>query len=147
MVTTDVLFFFAYKELKKHNKPIVVSCPSGNFGNICAGIMAKRLGLPITHFVASTNVNDTVPRFLSEGNYKPNLTIATLSNAMDVSNPSNFIRIQELYHHDLEEFKKDFSAYSFTDEETKSAMKTIYKQKHYITEPHGAIGYLGLKKN
>ncbi len=139
-------FFFAYAALKKQDKPIIVSCPSGNFGNICAGIMAKRLGLPLTHFVASTNVNDTVPRFMSDGNFNPNPTIATISNAMDVSNPSNFVRIQELYHHDLEQFKKDFSAYSFTDEETKIALQNIYESHQYIAEPHGVIGYLGLKK-
>lgn len=138
--------FFAYQQLKKQNKPIILSCPSGNFGNICAGIMAKRLGLPIAHFVASTNVNDTVPRFLEKGNYEPNQSIATISNAMDVGNPSNFIRIQELYHNDLSEFKKDFSSYSYTDAETEIVIKDIYDRTKYITEPHGAIGYLGLKK-
>ncbi|HMI07558.1 MAG TPA: pyridoxal-phosphate dependent enzyme, partial [Flavobacterium sp.] len=139
-------FFFAYKQLKSQNKPLVVSCPSGNFGNICAGIMAKRLGLPIQHFVASTNVNDAVPRFLENGNYDPKPSKATISNAMDVGNPSNFIRIQELYHHDLGEFEKDFSSFSFSDEETKMAIKAIYKESGYISEPHGAVGYLGLKK-
>lgn len=138
--------FFAYQHLKKHNKPIILSCPSGNFGNICAGIMAKRLGLPIAHFVASTNANDTVPRFLEKGNYDPKPSIATISNAMDVGNPSNFIRIQELYHHDLNEFEKDFSSYSYTDGETEAAMQDIYARTKYIAEPHGAIGYLGLKK-
>jgi threonine synthase len=138
--------FFAYKQLKKHHKPIILSCPSGNFGNICAGIMAKRLGLPIAHFVAATNANDTVPRFLEKGNYDPRPSIATISNAMDVGNPSNFIRIQELYHHDLNEFEKDFSSYSYTDGETKAAMKDIYSRTNYIAEPHGAVGYLGLKK-
>jgi len=138
--------FFAYKQLKKHHKPIILSCPSGNFGNICAGIMAKRLGLPIAHFVAATNANDTVPRFLEKGNYDPKPSIATISNAMDVGNPSNFIRIQELYHHDLNEFEKDFSSYSYTDGETEAAMQDIYARTQYITEPHGAIGYLGLKK-
>ena len=139
-------FFFAYKALKKLNKPIVLSCPSGNFGNICAGIIAKRLGLPIAHFVASTNANDTIPRFLLEGNYEPKQTIPTISNAMDVSNPSNFARIQELYNNDLNAFKKDFSSYSFTDEETLSAMQHVYKTTGYVAEPHGAVGYLGLKK-
>jgi threonine synthase len=138
--------FFAYQQLKKHNKPIILSCPSGNFGNICAGVMAKRLGLPIAHFVASTNANDTVPRFLEKGNYDPKPSVATISNAMDVGNPSNFIRIQELYHHDLNEFEKDFSSYSYTDAETEVAMKDIYSKTQYIAEPHGAIGYLGLKK-
>lgn len=139
-------FFFAYKALKSQNKPLVFSCPSGNFGNICAGIMAKKLGLPIEHFVASTNVNDTVPRFLENGKYDPKPSKATISNAMDVGNPSNFIRIQELYNNDLKAFEKDFSSYSYTDEETLEALKKIYNTDGYIAEPHGAVGYLGLKK-
>ncbi len=138
-------FFFAYKQLKSLNKSIVISCPSGNFGNICAGIMSKKLGLPIAHFVAATNANDTIPRFLTNGEYDPKPSIATISNAMDVGNPSNFIRIQELYNHDLAQFEKDFSSYTYTDEETKVAMNQIYKQNGYIAEPHGAVGYLGLK--
>ncbi|AWG23173.1 threonine synthase [Flavobacterium faecale] len=139
-------FFFAYKALKSQNKKLVFSCPSGNFGNICAGIIAKKMGLPIHHFVASTNVNDTVPRFLVDGEYDPNPSIATISNAMDVGNPSNFIRIQEMYQNDLAQFKKDFSSYSFSDAETTVAMQHIYKNNGYIAEPHGAVGYLGLKK-
>lgn len=139
-------FFFAYKELKKHNKPLIVSVPSGNFGNICAGILAKKLGLPIQHFVASTNENDTVPRFMTTGIYTPKASKATLSNAMDVGNPSNFIRIQELYQNDIEAFKNDFSSYHFSDEETVSSLKEIHKHYNYVAEPHGAVGYLGLKK-
>lgn len=139
-------FFFAYKQLKSLNKKMIFSCPSGNFGNICAGIMAKKLGLPIEHFVASTNVNDAVPRFLENGKYEPKASKATISNAMDVGNPSNFVRIQELYQNDLKEFKKDFSSYSYTDEETIVVMKAIYNNSGYIAEPHGAVGYLGLKK-
>lgn len=139
-------FFFAYKQLKKHNLSLIVSCPSGNFGNICAGIMAKKLGLPIAHFVASTNSNDTVPQFLLKGIYEAKPSVATISNAMDVGNPSNFVRIQELYNNDLNEFKKDFSSYSFTDLETIEAMQNIYNSAGYIAEPHGAVGYLGLKK-
>ncbi|HLA54798.1 MAG TPA: threonine synthase [Flavobacterium sp.] len=139
-------FFFAYKKLKSENKPLVFSCPSGNFGNICAGILAKKLGLPIAHFVASTNVNDTVPRFLESGNYDPKASKATISNAMDVGNPSNFIRIQEMYGNDLDAFKKDFSAYSFSDIETAAAMQKIFMKTAYMLEPHGAVGYLGLKE-
>ncbi len=138
--------FLAYQQLKKHHKPIILSCPSGNFGNICAGIMAKRLGLPISHFIAATNVNDTVPRFLTNGSYEPKASIATISNAMDVGNPSNFIRIQELYQNDLTEFHKDFSSYSFSDSETETTLKDLYTRTHYIAEPHGAVGYLGLQK-
>ncbi|HBK82949.1 MAG TPA: threonine synthase [Flavobacterium sp.] len=139
-------FFFAYKELKKYNKPLITSCPSGNFGNICAGIIGKKIGLPLSHFVASTNANDTVPRFLANGNYDPKPSIATISNAMDVGNPSNFVRIQEMYNHDLETFKSDFSSYAFSDDETKATIKAIYKTFGYVAEPHGAVGYLGLKK-
>ena len=139
-------FFFAYKELKKENKPLVISCPSGNFGNICAGILAKKLGLPIEHFVASTNINGTVPEFLKTGKYNPKPSKATISNAMDVGNPSNFIRIQELYGNDFSNFKNDFSSYSFSDDETKKAILEIYKNSKYIAEPHGAVGFLGLKK-
>ena len=139
-------FFFAYKQLKQSGKSLVVSCPSGNFGNICAGILAKKLGLPIEHFVASTNANDTVPRFLENGTYEPKPSKATISNAMDVGNPSNFVRIQEMYGNDLKAFEKDFSSFSFSDAETTDALKHIYEISGYIAEPHGAVGYLGLKK-
>jgi threonine synthase len=139
-------FFFAYKQLKKYKKPLVISCPSGNFGNICAEILAKKLGLPFAHFVASKNVNDTVPRFLLDGLYAPKPSKATVSNAMDVGNPSNFVRIQEMYGNDLNVFKNDFSSCSFSDEETIVALKHLYNTSGYSAEPHGAVGYLGLKK-
>jgi threonine synthase len=139
-------FFFAYKNLKKYGRPIIVSCPSGNFGNICAGIIAKKMGLPIQHFVAATNINDTVPEFLLAGKYIAKPSKSTISNAMDVGNPSNFVRIQEMYNNDLNEFKKDFSSYSFTDLETEISLKDVFSRTKYIAEPHGIIGYLGLKK-
>jgi len=140
-------FFFAYKELHKKHKDLIFSVPSGNFGNICAGIMAQKLGLPIKHFVASTNVNDTVPNYLVDGVYKPKPSKATISNAMDVGNPSNFIRIQELFNNDLEALKSAFSSYSFSDDETRATMKDIYSNSGYVADPHGAVGYLGLKKH
>ena len=139
-------FFFAYKQVSKHYKDIVFSVPSGNFGNICAGLLAQKLGLPVKHFVASTNINDTVPQYLLNGNYDPKPSKATISNAMDVGNPSNFIRIQELFHNNLSNLKKSFSSFSFSDDETKIMMKSIHDKFNYISEPHGAIGYLGLKK-
>lgn len=139
-------FFFAYKELHKQHKDIVFSVPSGNFGNICAGIMAQKIGLPVKHFIASTNVNDTVPNYLKDGVYKPKPSKATISNAMDVGNPSNFIRIQELFNNDLESLKNAFSSYSFSDDETKATMKEIYKNSGYVPDPHGAVGYLGLQE-
>lgn len=138
-------FLFAYKETKKLGKEIVFSVPSGNFGNICAGIVANKLGMPVKHFIASVNVNDTVVAYLKTGDYKPKASKATISNAMDVGNPSNFIRIQQLFENNFEDLKKDFSSISFTDEQTRAAMKEIKAGNGYIADPHGAVGYLGLK--
>ena len=139
-------YFIAYRALKSKNKKLVFSVPSGNFGNICAGIMGQQMGLPIDHFIASTNVNDAVPRFLETGTYDPMPTIQTISNAMDVGNPSNFIRIQKIFNNDIVKIKKILSGYRFTDQDTKKALKEIYDLKNYIADPHGAVGYLGLKK-
>jgi len=139
-------FFFAYKQLYKQHKDIVFSVPSGNFGNICAGIVAQKLGLPIKHFVAATNVNNTVPNYMENGKYNPKPSIATISNAMDVGNPSNFIRIQELFNNEFESLKSQFSSYSFSDKATRKIMKAIYENTGYVADPHGAIGYLGLQK-
>ncbi|MFT4833018.1 MAG: threonine synthase [Psychroserpens sp.] len=139
-------FLFAYKQAKYKGKEIVFSIPSGNFGNICAGVMAQKLGMPCNHFIASTNVNDIVPYFMKTGKYEPKPSIATISNAMDVGDPSNFIRIRHLYQDDFETISKNISSYSFTDEETKEAMLKIYHYCSYVADPHGAVGYLGLKK-
>ncbi|TPN88990.1 threonine synthase [Aquimarina algicola] len=140
-------FVFAYKQLKNNHKDLVFSVPSGNFGNICAGIVAHKLGLPVKHFIASTNSNDTVVRYLETSNYDPKPSKATISNAMDVGNPSNFVRIQKLFNDSFQELKNDFSAYSFDDDQTREGMKEIYNKTQYIADPHGAIGYLGLKKH
>ena len=139
-------FFIAYRKLKYLNKDLVFSIPSGNFGNICAGMMAQKMGLPIKHFIASTNVNDTVPSYLETGAYEPKPTIPTLSNAMDVSDPSNFIRIQKIFNNDIFKLKKKLSGYRYTDSETKKALKEIYEINGYVADPHGAIGYMGLKE-
>ena len=139
-------FFYAYKQLHQKHKDIVFSVPSGNFGNICAGIVAQKLGLPIKHFVAATNVNDTVPNYMVDGKYNPKPSKATISNAMDVGNPSNFIRIQQLFDNNFENLKNIFSSYSFSDDDTRAIMKQIYDSTNYVADPHGAVGYLGLKK-
>jgi len=139
-------FLFAYKEMKSKGKDIIFSVPSGNFGNICAGIMAQRLGMACKHFIASTNVNDVVPRYMDTGEYDPKASIATISNAMDVGDPSNFIRIRHLYKDNFDELSKNISSYSFTDNETKEAMLKLYNDFTYVADPHGAVGYLGLKK-
>ncbi|WP_431137453.1 threonine synthase [Psychroserpens mesophilus] len=138
-------FMFAYKQLHKKHDKIVFSIPSGNFGNICAGMMAQQLGLPIQHFVASNNANNVVTEYLKTETYTPKPSVQTISNAMDVGNPSNFIRIQEIYKNDFSVLKKNLTSYSYTDEETRTALKDIYKTYNYIADPHGAVGYLGCK--
>lgn len=139
-------FFLAYKQLKSKKKELVFSVPSGNFGNVCAGLLAKKLGLPVKHFVAATNVNDIVPNFMETGVYHPKPSLATLSNAMDVGDPSNFIRIRHLFNDDLNLLRENLSSYAFTDEKTKDAMRKIYNDNTYVADPHGAVAYLGLKK-
>jgi threonine synthase len=138
-------FIFAYKQLKNKHDDIVFSVPSGNFGNICAGMMAQQLGLPVKHFIASNNANNIVTQYLETKNYSPKPSIQTISNAMDVGNPSNFIRIQEIYKNNFDKLKNNLSSYSFSDDETKVAMKEVYEDTGYIADPHGAVGYLGAK--
>lgn len=137
-------YFLAYKKI--NNKRNVFSVPSGNFGNICAGILAKSMGLPIDHFIAATNINDTIPRYIKEGIFEPNNTYPTISNAMDVSNPSNFVRIQKIYNNDLQKIRKNISGFSYDDKTTKQAIKKLFTSENYLTDPHSAIGYLGLKE-
>ena len=139
-------FLFAYKQAKSAGKQIIFSVPSGNFGNICAGMVAQRLGMPVKHFIAATNVNDVVPKFMEKGTYEPMPSIATISNAMDVGDPSNFVRIRHLYQDDFSVLQGHLSSYSFTDGETRTAMKEVHSKTGYVLDPHGAVGYLGLKK-
>jgi threonine synthase len=138
-------YFIAFKHRPNPEKKLIVSVPSGNFGNLCAGLIAKQMGLPIAHFIASTNVNNTVPEYLDSGEYTPKESIQTLSNAMDVGNPSNFIRIQKLVNNDFFKLKKILSGFSYTDKQTEKAIKEIHEFNGYIADPHGAVGFLGLK--
>ncbi len=137
-------YFLAIKKIENNNENIF-SVPSGNFGNICAGILSKEMGLNINLFIASTNINKTVPDYLESGIYNPQKTKPTISNAMDVSNPSNFIRIQKIFNNDLQKVKKVIKGYSCNDQQTKEAIKDLYNRKNYIMDPHSAVGYLGLK--
>ena len=137
-------YFLAIKKIENNNQNIF-SVPSGNFGNICAGILSKEMGLNIQLFLASTNINNTVPRYLESGIYNPKKTKPTISNAMDVSDPSNFIRIQKIFNNDLQKINKVIKGYSYNDSETREAIKDVYNSYNYIMDPHSAIGYLGLK--
>lgn len=123
---------------------LVVSVPSGNFGNLTAGLMAKRMGLPVDHTIAATNINDVVPEYLEEGAFRPRASRRTLSNAMDVGDPSNFARMMELYGHDLRAIRLDLSGRRYTDEQTLQAIADVHRRKGYLLDPHGAVGYLAL---
>ena len=139
-------YFFAYKQWKEKNNPPVISVPSGNFGNICAGILAMQSGLPIKHFIAACNANDIVSEYLDSEKLIPRQSVTTLSNAMDVGNPSNFVRILEIFHHQFPELKSKLSSYSISDKETMKTIAEVYQKENYILDPHGAVGYLSLQR-
>lgn len=143
-------YFYAYAQLAQREQPldnIVFSVPSGNFGNICAGLIAKAMGLPIKRFIAANNVNDVFYQYLLSGKYDPQQSISTIANAMDVGDPSNFARIQDLYHHSHDEICTDVSGCSYTDEEISETLADTYKNEDYLLDPHGAVGYRALKEN
>jgi len=141
------MFYYieAWKQLPDNGLPCIISVPSGNFGNLTAGLLAKKMGLPIKHFIAASNANDTVLQYLKTGKFTPKVSTPTISNAMDVGNPSNFPRIMELYCSTWNITNKDISGYSFTDNETRQALVQLKEQFDYTSEPHGAIGYAGLR--
>lgn len=139
-------YFFAYKQWTDKEHPPVISVPSGNFGNICAGILASQAGLPVNHFIAACNANDVVTNYLQTSNFKPQTAVPTLSNAMDVGNPSNFVRILEIFHHQFPELKNKLSSYSISDADTVATIREVYEQHNYLLDPHGAVGYLALKR-
>jgi len=151
-------YFLAYKQLKiqgqlgknsnaNKDKKLVVSVPSGNLGNISAGLIAKKIGLPIERFIAAHNANDTFYNYLQTGKYEQKSSVFTYSNAMDVGNPSNFERIEYLYNKDVEATKKDISAFRVDDDSTLEEIATCYKNNNYLLDPHGAVGKLALHQS
>lgn len=144
LIPQSFYYFAAYAQLKKLGKPLVFSVPSGNFGNLSAGFLAMRMGLPVQHFIASTNANDVVPRYLENGVYDPHKSIETISNAMDVGNPSNFVRLSRFFNDEWNSVKKDISGYAFNDEETRETMRSVFNETGYVLCPHTAIAYRGL---
>lgn len=146
LIPQSFYYFYAFAQLKDTARPVVFAVPSGNFGNITGGLFAKKMGLPIDRFIAATNINDVVPDYLKTGIFKPRPSASTISNAMDVGNPSNFYRIVELFNGDFASLSGLIKGYSFTDSETAEAMRNVYANSNYIMDPHGAVGYLGLKK-
>ncbi|MFL9484496.1 threonine synthase [Chitinophagaceae bacterium LWZ2-11] len=141
----QLYYFFAYQQWQ-HEAPPVFCVPSGNFGNICAGILAHLSGLPVKHFIAACNSNAVVPNFLQTGNYEPKPAIATISNAMDVGNPSNFVRILEMFNNQLPDLKDKLSSISIDDATTADTIKKVYQQYNYTLDPHGAVAYYALDK-
>lgn len=139
-------YFFAYQQWADKKNPPVISVPSGNFGNICAGLLAFHRGLPVQHFIAACNSNDVFPIYLEEGEYKPKPSVPTISNAMDVGNPSNFVRILELFGQQIPSIQKAISSYTISDEETRETIKEVYLQHKYLLDPHGAVAYASLKR-
>ncbi|HVZ55135.1 MAG TPA: threonine synthase [Chitinophagaceae bacterium] len=138
-------YFLAWKQWPESTLP-VISVPSGNFGNLCAGMLAYSAGLPVRHFIAACNANDVVPSFLQTGNYAPRKAVATLSNAMDVGDPSNFIRILELFSHRLKDLREVLSGYTIDDDQTRATIRRIFRESGYLLDPHGAVGYLALEQ-
>lgn len=133
-------YFFALQQWNEKQPP-AFSVPSGNFGNICAGMMAWKAGLPVSHFIAACNANDVVPRFLETGDYEPRKAIPTISNAMDVGDPSNFVRILELFGKDRNQLKTMLSSYRTSDQRTRELIRSMYQQHAYLPDPHGAVGF------
>jgi threonine synthase len=146
LIPQSFYYFYSYSRIHDKSKPIVFSVPSGNFGNLTGGLFAKKMGLPVSRFIVSTNSNDVIPQYLASRVFSPRSSVSTISNAMDVGNPSNFARMLDLYDNDFDSVSKDVVGYSFSDEETSNAIKSVFNGSKYIMDPHGSVGYLGLKK-
>jgi threonine synthase len=145
LIPQTFYYFNAYAQaLRAGYSKVVFSVPSGNFGNIGAGLLAWKMGLPVQHFIAATNANDTVPAFLKTGEYSPKPSVATISNAMDVGNPSNWVRIAELFKANPEALKTLVTGYSYNDEQTLEAIKTVHRRYNYVLCPHTAIAWQAL---
>lgn len=144
LIPQSFYYFYAYSRLDK-TKPLVFSVPSGNFGNILGGLLAQKMGLPVHKFVAATNANCVVPEYLSSGKFSPRASTRTISNAMDVGNPSNFERILDIFKGAFEDIKMNIVGKFYSDEEVKDIIKKVFKEKGYVIDPHSAIGYQGLK--
>jgi threonine synthase len=142
-------YFYALKQWREHhksaNKNPVICVPSGNFGNICAGILAHISGLPVEKFIAATNANDVIPRFMENGEMNLQPSVATLSNAMDVGNPSNFVRILEMFDQKYLDLKEKMISVSVSDETTKNTMRDVFEKYKYVLDPHGAVGFYALE--
>lgn len=139
-------YLFAYQQWADKFNPPVISVPSGNFGNICAGLLAHRSGLPVKHFIAACNANNSITSYLETGIYSPKQAVSTLSNAMDVGNPSNYVRILEIFDREFHSLKNVMSSYSVSDAKTKAVLADVYANQNYLLDPHGAVAYSCLEE-
>ena len=146
LIPQSFYYFRAYQQTLQYGLPLVFVVPSGNFGNLTAGLFAKKMGLPIKHFVAATNANDIIPKYLATGIYKPRASIQTISNAMDVGNPSNFTRMLDLYDNNLEAMCRDISGFVCDETTTRRMIREIKQQFDYVIEPHSAVGFAALQQ-
>jgi len=144
LIPQSFYYFYAYGQVADQGKPVIFSVPSGNFGNLTGGLLAKKMGLPVRKFIAATNANNVFPQYIHTGKFKPKPSVKTLSNAMDVGNPSNFPRILEIYSHNHSQIKKDIDSQAYSDSITRKTIKKVYEQSEYLLCPHSAIGYRGV---
>jgi threonine synthase len=145
LIPQSFYYFEAYKQLKDKSTPVVFAIPSGNFGNLTAGLLAQKMGLPVHAFLAATNANDVVPQYLETGRFVPRPSVRTISNAMDVGNPSNFARMLDLYDSVWNNMTKNIHGYAYNDDETRAAVLEIKERYNYVMDPHGAVAYLAVK--
>ncbi len=138
-----VYYFYAWSRLPRPTK-VVFSVPSGNFGNLAAGILAQQMGLCVQSWVAATNKNDIVPQYLRSGVFRPRISIPTISNAMDVGNPSNFSRVLYFHKSSFSEVTGKITGYAFSDDQTRAAISQVFHRNSYRLDPHSAVAYLGL---
>lgn len=146
LIPQSFYYFYAFRQLGADSLPPIISIPSGNYGNLTASLLAKRMGLPIKQLIAASNENDVFPEYLNTGTFRPRTSLETYSSAMDVGNPSNFSRILDLYKHDLNALNQDVTGFKITDEETAAAISELYLNQGYIMDPHTAVAYLALQR-
>ncbi|MCC6583620.1 MAG: threonine synthase [Chitinophagales bacterium] len=144
LIPQSFYYIYAYKQLDDKSLPLYFSVPSGNFGNMTAGLFAKKMGLPVTKMIAATNSNDVFTVYHETGKFEPKQSVQTISNAMDVGNPSNFTRMMDLYGNDAEKVREDIAAYSYNNDQTADCIKKVFNDYNYVMCPHTAVGYLGL---
>lgn len=143
----QIYYLIAYQQwIQQQNENPVISVPSGNFGNICAGLLAHFRGMPADHFIAACNDNHVIPDYLETQKFQPHTAVPTLSNAMDVGNPSNFVRIMELFGNQFDALKNTVSAYSVNDQETMNTITRVYQKHNYLLDPHTAVAFASLEK-